>query len=377
MTRQEQQKQGFKEAWRYLRPLAVGLLSLLLVGVGISLGVRYVLSHFIFPVDAEDNTPIEVVIPKGSSASKIASLLYNARGQDEPGLIVSTASFKVYVDFVGKANALKAGTYVLSRNMSISEIVEILCQGNEARTTLRFTIPEGYTVENIAAVLKEGGVLESNDTFLSLCREGSLYGSYSFIDELEEDPGRRYMLEGYLFPDTYEVYQGVSCDEILSKMLSRFNEIFTEAYRARARELGMSVDQVVTLASIIEKEAAAEGDFARVSAVFHNRLKRDMALESCATLSYVLGVKKYTFEKQEMDTASPYNTYKNKGLPVGPICNPGKTAIEAALYPDEQFLNEGNLYFCNGDITTSNALLFSKTYEEHQKKVEQYSKYWN
>ena len=285
MTRQEQQKQGFKEAWRYLRPLAVGLLSLLLVGVGISLGVRYVLSHFIFPVDAEDNTPIEVVIPKGSSASKIASLLYNARGQDEPGLIVSTASFKVYVDFVGKANALKAGTYVLSRNMSISEIVEILCQGNEARTTLRFTIPEGYTVESIAAVLKEGGVLESNDTFLSLCREGSLYGSYSFIDELEEDPGRRYMLEGYLFPDTYEVYQGVSCDEILSKMLSRFNEIFTEAYRARARELGMSVDQVVTLASIIEKEAAAEGDFARVSAVFHNRLKRDMALESCATHS--------------------------------------------------------------------------------------------
>ena len=270
MTRQEQQKQGFKEAWRYLRPLAVGLLSLLLVGVGISLGVRYVLSHFIFPVDAEDNTPIEVVIPKGSSASKIASLLYNARGQDEPGLIVSTASFKVYVDFVGKANALKAGTYVLSRNMSISEIVEILCQGNEARTTLRFTIPEGYTVESIAAVLKEGGVLESNDTFLSLCREGSLYGSYSFIDELEEDPGRRYMLEGYLFPDTYEVYQGVSCDEILSKMLSRFNEIFTEAYRARTRELGMSVDQVVTLASIIEKEAAAEGDFARVSAVFHN-----------------------------------------------------------------------------------------------------------
>ena len=377
MTRQEQQKQGFKEAWRYLRPLAVGLLSLLLVGVGISLGVRYVLSHFIFPVDAEDNTPIEVVIPKGSSASKIASLLYNARGQDEPGLIVSTASFKVYVDFVGKANALKAGTYVLSRNMSISEIVEILCQGNEARTTLRFTIPEGYTVESIAAVLKEGGVLESNDTFLSLCREGSLYGSYSFIDELEEDPGRRYMLEGYLFPDTYEVYQGVSCDEILSKMLSRFNEIFTEAYRARARELGMSVDQVVTLASIIEKEAAAEGDFARVSAVFHNRLKRDMALESCATLSYVLGVKKYTFEKQEMDTASPYNTYKNEGLPVGPICNPGKTAIEAALYPDEQFLNEGYLYFCNGDITTSNALLFSKTYEEHQKKVEQYSKYWN
>lgn len=373
MTKQEQ---GFKKAWKYLRPLAVGVLSLSLVVVGIFMAVRYVLSHFIDPVDVEDNTPIEVVIPSGSSASKIASILYNARGEDEEGLIVSTASFKVYVDFVGKANSLKAGTYIFSRNMSISQIVEMLCQGSEARSTVRFTIPEGYTVEAIANVLKEGGIIEDADEFLTLCKDGSLYSQYTFIDALEEDSGRRYALEGYLFPDTYEVYKGSSCDEIITKMLDRFAEVFADVYTQRAKELGMSVDEVVVLASIIEKEAAADGDFAKVSAVFHNRLNADMALESCATLSYVLGVQKLTFEQKEMDTASPYNTYKNKGLPVGAICNPGRAAIEAALYPEEAYVIDNFLYFCNGNIQESNALLFSKTYEEHKEKVDQYSQYW-
>lgn len=375
MTKQEQ-KGGFKKAWKYLRPLAVGLLSLGLVIVGISLAVRYVLSHFIEPVDVDDNTPIEVVIPSGSSASKIASILYNARGEDEEGLIVSTASFKVYVDFVGKANSLKAGTYVFSRNMTISQIVEMLCQGNEARSTIRFTIPEGYTVEAIANVLKESGIIENTDEFLTLCKDGSMYRHYAFIESLEEDSGRRYALEGYLFPDTYEVYKGTSSDEIITKMLDRFAQVYTETYANRAAELGMSTDEVIALASMIEKEAAADGDFAKVSAVFHNRLKADMALESCATLSYVLGVQKLTFEQKEMDTVSPYNTYKNKGLPVGAICNPGKAAIEAALYPEEAYVIDNFLYFCNGNIQESNALLFSKTYEEHKQKVEQYSQYW-
>lgn len=373
MTKQEH---GFKRAWKYLRPLAVGMLSLSLVVVGITMAIRYVLSHFIEPVDVEDNTPIEVVIPSGSSASKIASILYNARGEDEEGLIVSTASFKVYVDFVGKANSLKAGTYIFSRNMSISQIVEMLCQGNEARSTVRFTIPEGYTVEAIANVLKEGGIIEDAEEFLTLCKDGGMYKNYSFIEALEEDSARRYALEGYLFPDTYEVYKGSSCDEIIIKMLDRFAEVYADVYAERAAELGMTTDEVVTLASMIEKEAAADGDFAKVSAVFHNRLNKDMALESCATLSYVLGVQKLTFEQSEMDTVSPYNTYKNKGLPVGAICNPGRAAIEAALYPEEAYVIDNFLYFCNGNIQESNALLFSKTYEEHKQKVDQYSQYW-
>ena len=122
-----------EKVWRILRPIAAALLSLGLVALAMIGAIRYVLSHFVYPVDADDNTPIQVVIPSGSSASRIASILYNARGQDEPGLIVSTASFKVYVDFTGKAHALKAGTYVLSRNMTIPEIVNIICSERESK----------------------------------------------------------------------------------------------------------------------------------------------------------------------------------------------------------------------------------------------------
>lgn len=364
-----------RRTWQILRPFAAGLLSVLMVVLTVIGVLRYVLSHFVYPVNAEDNTPIEVVIPSGSSASKIASLLYNARGQDEQGLIVSTASFKVYVDFTGKANALKAGTYVLSRNMTIPEIVNILCAGNETRRVTRFTIPEGYTVSEVAQSLFEAGILETQDDFMALCTDGTLLSS-PYMEPLTNGADRRFALEGYLFPDTYEVYEDAAAADILKKMLNRFSVVFTEEDANRAQELNMTVDQVITLASMIEKEAAADEDFARVSAVFHNRLYRGMAMESCATLSYALGVRKFTFTQEELATVSPYNTYKNKGLPVGPICNPGRAAIDAALYPEETYLSEGYLYFCNMDPKTTNRLVFSKTYEEHQSNVALYSPAW-
>ena len=364
-----------EKIWSILRPIVAILLSIGIVAVAMIGAVRYVLSHFVYPVDADDNTPIQVVIPSGASASKIASLLYYARGQDEPGLIVSTASFKVYVDFTGKANALRAGTYVLSRNMTIPEIVNILCAGNEARRATRFTIPEGYTAQAVAQALFEAGILEEQEEFLALCKDGTLL-SASYLDPIQNAGDRRYALEGYLFPDTYEVYEDADAAEILKKMLNRFTVVFTEEDADRARMLNMTTDQVLTLASMIEKEAAAAEDFPRVSAVFHNRLSQGMALESCATLSYTLGVQKYTFTEEELATVSPYNTYKNRGLPVGPICNPGRAAIEAALYPSEEYLSEGYLYFCNMNPKQTNRLVFSKTYEEHHKNVVQYSPFW-
>ena len=364
-----------EKIWRILRPVAAVLLSIVVVALIMTGAVRYVLSHFVYPVDPDDNTPIQVVIPSGSSASRIASILYNARGQDEPGLIVSTASFKVYVDFTGKAHALKAGTYVLSRNMTIPEIVNILCAGNEARRVTRFTIPEGYTAAEIAQALFEAGMLEDQEQFLALCKDGTLL-SGGYLDPLLNASDRRYALEGYLFPDTYEVYEDAVAADILKKMLNRFAVVFTEEDANRARELNLTTDQVMTLASMIEKEAGAAEDFPRVSAVFHNRLKQGMALESCATLSYALGVKKYTFTEEELSTVSPYNTYRNKGLPVGPICNPGRAAIEAALYPSEEYMSAGFLFFCNMNPKQTNRLVFSRTYEEHRQNVVKYSPFW-
>ena len=364
-----------EKIWRILRPVAAVLLSIVVVALIMTGAVRYVLSHFVYPVDPDDNTPIQVVIPSGSSASRIASLLYRARGEDEPGLIVSTASFKVYVDFTGRANSLRAGTYVLSRNMTIPEIVNILCAGNEARRVTRFTIPEGYTAAEIAQALFEAGMLEDQEQFLALCKDGTML-SGGYLDPLLNASDRRYALEGYLFPDTYEVYEDAAAADILKKMLNRFAVVFTEEDANRARELNMTTDQVMTLASMIEKEAGAAEDFPRVSAVFHNRLKQGMALESCATLSYALGVKKYTFTEEELSTVSPYNTYRNKGLPVGPICNPGRAAIEAALYPSEEYMSAGFLFFCNMNPKQTNRLVFSRTYEEHRQNVVKYSPFW-
>ena len=362
--------------WHYTRPIAVWLLSIALVAVTVILVVSFVLSHYISAVDPDDPTPYEIEIPQNASASKIADLLFHACGEEEKGLIVSTASFKVYVDFVGKANGLKAGPYRLSKNMTIPEIVDVLAEGNPARKTKRFMVPEGYTVEEIAALLMREELLSDAGAFTALCRDAGAFSKYPFIAEIKNPEDRRYVLEGYLFPDTYEVYVDVTPEEILNKMLARYYEVYTGEWVTRAQELDMTRDQVMTLASIIEREARIPEDFPKVSAVFHNRLNKGMKLESCATLSYITGVKRYSFTEDEQKIVSSYNTYLNEGLPVGPIASPGAAAIQAALYPNEEYLEEGYLFFCNGNPNESAALIFSKTYEEHQENVNKYRQYW-
>ncbi|MBQ2770193.1 MAG: endolytic transglycosylase MltG [Clostridia bacterium] len=365
--------------WRNYRDVFVALLSAVIVFFIIRTGVSYVIDNFIRPVDESDATPIEVVIPSSSSASSIARILYNACGQDEKGLIQNTAVFKVYVDFLGRANTMKAGTYILSKNMSMKQIVDIICEGNPPKKTVTFTIPEGYTVEGIANVLLEKGLIDDPAPFLQACKTGAGFENFDFIKQVMDSPDaakRAYILEGYLFPDTYEVYADATIDTILIKMLNRFNEIVIDDYKARAAEMGMTLDQLITLAALLEREAQVDDDFSKVSAVFHNRLKENMKLQSCASLSYPLGVTKYTFTAAELELDSPYNTYRYGGLPIGPVSNPGKQAIVAALYPNESHMAEGYLYFCNGNPAVSNALIFSKTYEEHQLNVKTYQQYW-
>jgi len=365
--------------WHYIRPAVVLLLSLVIAYAIVSGAINYFISHYIMPVDEHDATPIEVIIPPSSSASSIARILYQAGGMDSQGLIANTAVFKVYVDFVGKANTMKAGTYILSRNMSVRQIVDVICEGNAPKNTTNFMVPEGYDIRGIARILEENGLLSDADELFKEAKLGSNFSAFAFISalQLEEEMSQRdFVLEGYLFPDTYEVYVDSSVDTILIKMLNRFNEIFTDEYMTRAGELGMSIDQVVTLASLIEHEAQAPADFAKVSAVFHNRLNQNMLLQSCASLSYVLNIKKFTFTESELATQSPYNTYLYNGLPAGPIGNPGRYSIEAALWPNADFLEQEYLFFCNGNPAESRELLFSKTYEEHQENVKKYQQYW-
>lgn len=371
-------RQRWQRFWHYARPIATWILSVGLVAVIVIFAVRFVLSHFISAVDPDDATPYEVVIPQDASAGQIANLLYHACGEGQKGLIVSSASFKVYVDFVGKANSLKAGTYRLSKNMSIPEIVDVLTEGNPARRSVRLVMIEGKTVEDLAKQIRENDVITTDaDALLAMCRDASAFEKYPFIAELTDIGRRRYVLEGYLFPDTYEIYADSTPEEILDKMLTRYYEVYKGEWVTRAQELGMTRDDVMKLASIIEREARDPGDLSKVSAVFHNRLARGMKLESCATLNYITGLDRYTFSKDEREIVSDYNTYLNAGLPVGPISNPGEAAIYAALYPDEEYLEEGYLYFCNMNPNETRALAFAKTYEEHEANVEKYRQYWN
>ncbi|MBQ2949351.1 MAG: endolytic transglycosylase MltG, partial [Clostridia bacterium] len=185
---------------------------------------------------------------------------------------------------------------------------------------------------------------------------------------------RLYALEGYLSPNTYEIYTSSSADTIIKRLLSQTEAAYSLSYDERAQELGMTMDEVFALASMIEKEAKT-ADFAKVSAVFHNRLKKDMTLGSDVTVKYVSGSEKMYLTDSDLDVDSPYNTYRHKGLPVGPICNPSMDAVVAALYPDEQFLAQKYLYFCSTD-PDSGSLHFSRTLKEHEAAVAMYRPLW-
>ncbi len=366
----------WKTFWRYARPVAVWAASIAIVLIVVSLSVNFIVSHYVSAVDPDDNTPYEITIPQSASASSIARILYTACGEDQKGLIVSTASFKIYVDFVGKANSLKAGTYILSKNMSIKEIVNILAEGNATRSFKRVTIPEGYTVDQIAQILALEQIISDASAFQTLCRTTESFEKYPFLIDLPSESERMYALEGYLFPDTYEFYVDSSPEEVVDRMLTRYYEIYIGEFVDRAEEIGLTRDQVMILASIIEREARNPDDFSKVSAVFHNRLQDGMKLESCATLSYATHTNRLYFSAEEIQTVSPYNTYLNDGLPVGAVCNPGLAAIRAALYPNEEYISEHYLFFCNANPKETSSLLFSKTYEEHQENVEKYKIYW-
>ena len=357
--------------WHVLRPVLVGLTVLMLViGIGMTAWDK-LYGSFIAPVDAEDTGEYTFEISSGDSLNRVANNLENA------GLIRSKSVFKYYCDFAGMSQKIQVGSYTLKKDMNMTEIADRLTTGDGNPLVRNITLIPGETVEDFAARLVKNGVLESTDTFLSACRNGNAYREYYYIDDMMntgKPEERKYALEGYLSPNTYEVYVTATEDEIIRKLLSQTETVFTEENQERADELGLTMDQVLTLASLIEKEAK-ESDFDKVSAVFHNRLKEGMKLESDVTIHYITGVRKMSLTEKDLGVSSPYNTYQVNGLPVGPICNPSAAAVRAALYPDQGMVNEKYLYFCAKE-PESGELYFSKTLDQHRRAVENYAPYW-
>ncbi len=357
--------------WHLLRPLLIALCVVLVVAGVVMTGYNWIDRHFFAPMDAQDQTPVSFTVASGSSLTKVANNL------EAQGLIHNRTVFKYYADFLGYGQKIQAGDYQVSRAMRMQDIMELLTTGDGNPITRTITIIPGWTIQDIADYLVSEKVLENSDEFLSLCRSGQSFSAYYYIADVLATPDvyqRLYVLEGYLAPDTYEIYTSANAVDIIKKLLSQTEAVFKAEYHDRADALGMSMDEIITLASMIEKEAKT-ADFAKVSAVFHNRLKKGMTLGSDVTVKYASGVKRMALTNEDLSVSSPYNTYRNKGLPIGPICSPSAAAIYAALYPDEQFVSEEYLYFCSKDPSTGE-LHFSRTLEEHNQAVSIYAPLW-
>lgn len=231
--------------------------------------------------------------------------------------------------------------------------------------TVRVTFPEGYTAKQIAEKLEESGVCSAAD-FMAEIKGDTVYTlTWSFIPGIVSPENRAFTLEGYIFPDTYEFYKGESAASALSRFLKNAESKLTEEYAARAEELGFTLDEIITLASIIQKEAGDPIEMPKVSSVLHNRIKSpDYGKLQCdVTIDYV---NKCIIDSPYLEGDTErfkelYNTYKCDGLPAGPICNPGMDAIEAALYPEET-----DYFFFVTDEDWN--YYYSETYSEHQKK---------
>lgn len=357
--------------WKLLRPVMVFAASFVIVCGLVYTGWRQVDAMFFAPVDEKDSQKVAFEVASGSSLSAVSKNL------EEAGLIHNHTVFKYMADFMGMGQKIQSGDYELSRSMRATDILDQLISGDGKPLTATITIIPGWTIEDVAAYLVEQKILSKPDEFLALCRAGESYSGYYFIEEMMKtgDADQRlYALEGYLSPNTYEIYTSSSADTIIKRLLSQTEAAYSLSYDERAQELGMTMDEVFTLASMIEKEAK-KGDFAKVSAVFHNRLKQKMTLGSDVTVKYVSGSEKMYLNSSDLDVDSPYNTYQHKGLPIGPICNPSMDAVIAALYPDEQFLAQKYLYFCSTD-PSSGSLHFSRTLEEHEAAVAMYRPLW-
>jgi UPF0755 protein len=269
-----------------------------------------------------------IEISPGTSAWEISRQL------EEKGIITDASMFMVIATCTGKVTHLQAGTYVFEGRHYPLDIMHILFKGRTLK--YRVTIPEGCTIFDIASIVAETGLLSREEFFLS-AQDAETTAFFGI-----EAPS----MEGFLYPDTYYLAPHMTPREIMGKMVDRFHEVFSDDMLRRAHELDMSVVQVVTLASIIEKEAVISKEMPVISSVFHNRLKRRMRLQSDPTAVYGIDGFRRKILSRDLRRDTPYNTYLYGGLPPGPICNPGIRSVRAALWPSSTkylfFVSKGN-----------------------------------
>lgn len=301
-------------------------------------------------------------VPYGSRTVNIAEELKNQ------GFIKDTRIYRLISKILGYDNAYKAGKFILTKDMNYYAIMVRLSGEPLKNPTQDIRIPEGKTLIETAKILADQGYIDEAK-FLKLCERENTY--HLFLKDVKVTTARKYPLEGYLYPDTYKMDEGWTEQDLIDRLLNEFDKVFTKDYYDRAEELGLTIDEVITIASLIEMEAKYPTDYKKISSVFHNRLNSDAfpKLQSDATIQYARvydGIGRTSsvlFKDLEID--HPYNTYLHDGLPPGPICSPRIESIEAALYPEKT-----NYYYFFATPDGSN--IYNETLEGHNRDQQKY-----
>ena len=333
----------------------IAAIILVLLGITI-LSLCTIYNINIKAVDKNDDSKIEVIIPQGTSKKEVGNIL------EENGLIRSSNFFSIYIKLFDTKD-FKASTYYLSKNMDLKEIISVLENGNSYNPNqIAITFKEGINIRKLATLIQDNTNNSYDDVISTLNDDkylDELIEKYWFITDNIKNDKLYYYLEGYLFPDTYYFSsKNVTVKEILEKMLDKMGSVLEE-YKDKIKNSDLNVHEILTLASIIEKEGKTK-DFGKISSVFYNRLKLNMSLGSCATAYYGMGM---DFDEvgiatsEMMSNVNDYNTYILKSLPIGPISLPGMSAIVAAITPEES----DNLYFLSDN---EGVTYFFKTLQE-------------
>ncbi|OGF27004.1 hypothetical protein A2477_00020 [Candidatus Falkowbacteria bacterium RIFOXYC2_FULL_47_12] len=340
----------------------IGIIISIVVLVGATLYISYWrgVSRYIQTQSAE----VLFTVEPNSGVSDISAKLKTE------GIIASPFYFDIYVAFQKIDRKLQAGEYMLNKNMNVRQIAKALSQGEAQSRERAIKIIEGWDIKDIAAYLVKEGVIKKENDFTVLTKHEidtcfSLEACQaSFLAQIPANAD----LEGYLFPDTYRIFKDASAEDIIAKMLTTMDEKITDDMKAEMTRQGKTLHEILTVASIIEREVRTPEDMKTVAGIFYNRLTAGIALQSDATLSYALNDKKPAHTSAELSLDSPYNTYKYRGLPPGPIASSGMAAIQAALYPAQT----DYLYFLS-DLETGTTY-FAKTLAEHNKNKRLYLK---
>ncbi len=315
----------------------------LLIVIVIALSAAIIICYLGSPAAPPGAGPVEVVIEPGWNSRNIA------RHLEDQGVIRSRMVFRLYIRWREIGNLLHAGTYQLSPSQSMVEITETLRKG--VPDFVRLVVPEGYTSQMIGKLLLDKKMVDSDD-FSRIVSDVAA--------DLHPWDRSRETLEGVLFPDTYKVAPNEDCETVIRLMVQNFSRKMNDDRLERCEQIKMSLEEVIILASIVEKEARYDSERPLIASVFLNRIKKTMKLESCATVQYVFGTPKARLTYDDLKIESPYNTYLHTGFPPGPICNPGLASIDAVLTP----ANTGFLYFVLGP---DGKHVFSRTLAEHNR----------